>query len=305
LKTFRFTVLGSSSAVPTSKRFTTACVLNIHEQFFLFDCGEGAQIQARRAKVKFGKLNHIFISHLHGDHYFGLFGLLSSLSLLGRTSTLNIYGPKGLDELVMSQFSNINYQLGFNIKFHEIDNKSYSKILDTKTIEVYALPLKHKVPCSGFLVKEKPLQRNIIKEKIEEYNISIRDIRRIKDGEDLVFEDGTVISNDKLTIEPEKPRSFAFCSDTMYNEEIIPYIESVDLLYHEATFPDEMQKRAAETMHSTAREAGIIARKAKARKLILGHFSARYKTLELFEKEAKEEFKDVFLAEDLSEFDVD
>jgi len=289
--TFSVTVLGSSSALPTSSRYPTAHLLNAYERFFLIDCGEGTQIQLRKYKARFSKINHAFISHLHGDHYFGLFGFLSSLSLLGRTNDFHIYAHKELEKMLNFQFK--YYQFGFNIVFHPLPEKEVKIIYEDKQITITTFPLKHGIASNGFLFKEKLKEKNIRKELIDYYKLSIKDIVKIKQGDSFVDEDGNIISNERLTHSPFKQRSYAFCSDTAFEPSIVPIIKGADILYHESTFVDDMKQRAKETYHSTAKEAAEIAKMAGVKQLILGHFSARYKELDIFEKEASEVFKNV------------
>ncbi len=302
--TFSVTILGSSSALPTSKRFSTAQVLNVHERFFLIDCGEGVQIQLRKFRIKFGKINHIFISHLHGDHFFGLFGLLSSFHLLGRETDLNIYSHPELEE-ILKNLSWFFDELKFKIIFHPLNYETSEVIYSGKYVEVKSFPLKHRIPTCGFLFKEKPKQRNIRKEYVDRYNIPIKDIVKIKQGADFVTDKGITIPNKELTIPPPVPRSYAFCSDTAFDERIIPEIQNVDLLYHESTYLQDLKKQAAETFHSTASQAAAIAQKANAGKLIIGHFSSRYKEVQSFLDEAQLVFPNTFVAEDGETHDVE
>jgi len=287
--TFSVTVLGSSSALPTSSRFPTAHLLNANERFFLIDCGEATQIQLRKYKIHFSKINHIFISHLHGDHYYGLLGLISSFSLLGRSNDLHIFAHKELDEFINFHFK--NYELGFNLVFHPIQNNFAGLLFEDKQLMISTFPLKHRIASNGFLFKEKQKEKNLIKEMVQYHQLSIKDILKIKQGEDFIDNDGKVIPNKNLTHLSFLPRSYAFCSDTAFEPAIVKYIEGVDLLYHESTFAENMAKRAEETGHSTAQQAAMIAEMAKAKKLLLGHFSARYKDLSVFESEASEIFQ--------------
>jgi ribonuclease Z len=288
--TFSLTVLGSSSALPTENRFPTAHVLNVHERFFLIDCGEGAQIQLRRfGNIKYSKLNDIFISHLHGDHIFGLFGLISSLDLMGRTADLNIYAHNDLKEILDHHAKYFWENISYNIVFHPV-NPSVNKIVyEDAYMTVETVPLRHRIPTCGYLFREKTPQRNIYKDFITEYNIPIENIVRIKNGEDFVTDAGERIPNEQLTYLPYASRSYAFCSDTMYSEKIIEIIEGVDLLYHEATFLNDMQAMAQATSHSTTVEAGEIARRANVKRLLIGHFSSRYDSnmLAQFQKEVQ------------------
>ncbi len=295
---FELTILGSSSALPTSKRNLTAHVLNVYERFFLIDCGEGTQMQLRKNKVKFGRINHIFISHIHGDHFYGLFGLLSSFNLLDRDKDLHIYAHKELRKGIKYIIRNYEGQFTFKIHFHEINKEKKEKIFEDERVEVSSFPVKHKIPTSGFLFREKPRLPNIKKEYVKKYNISVKDIHKIKEGGSYKTQDGKILSHKTLTLPPYQPRTYAFCTDTAYNEEIIPIIKNVDLLYHEATFKDEHHDQAIDTLHSTARQAATIAQKAGVKNLIIGHYSARYKEIEDLIEEAKSVFENTLPAED-------
>jgi len=286
---FEITILGSSSALPTSKKFPSAHVVNIHERFFLIDCGEGTQIQLRKFKIKFSKINHIFITHLHGDHFFGIFGVISTFNLLGRKNDLHIFSPGNLEKKVYSVIN--KKEIGFNIFFHRLEHENLEIIYETKSIEISAFPLKHRIETYGYLLKEKPKERNIKKEAIEKYNLGIKDILNIKQGNDLIINDGKIVKNSELSIPPYKSRSYAYCSDTMYNEKIIPYIQNIDVLYHEATFAKDLQETAEITKHSTSEDAAKIALKANVKQLLIGHFSTRYKDTDIIFEETKAIFK--------------
>ncbi|MCK4663085.1 MAG: ribonuclease Z [Bacteroidales bacterium] len=305
MMSFSLTILGSSSALPTKDRFSTAQVLNILERFFLIDCGEGTQIQLRKFNIKFAKINNIFISHLHGDHYFGLNGLISTFNLLGRKNDLNIYAPIQLEQLIKCQSKILDNELEFNINFHKITPKRSEIIFEDDKLTVKTIPLKHRIPTCGFLFKEKPRQKNIRKDMVEFLKIPIKEIIKIKDGADYISNDGKLYTNDVLTIPPPKPRSYAYCSDTLYSEKIIPVIKDVDLLYHEATFAERHKSKAKESFHSTSVQAATIALKANVKKLIIGHFSPRYKDLSPLLNEAKSVFKNTELAEDGNTFKVE
>lgn len=293
---FELTILGSSSALPTSNRYPTAQVLNILGRFFLIDCGEGTQIQLRRQKISFSKIKHIFISHLHGDHYFGLIGLISTMNLLGIKGDLHIYSPSELKNLIQAQLDFIKGEMKVKLIFHPLNFKKPQKIYSDKKVEVISFPVKHSISTCGFLFKELQLPANIKKELIQEYNIPIAKIKDIKAGADFITETGKVIPNKKLTTLPPQPRSYAFCTDTAYHEPLIDIIKGVDLLYHEATFLEELRDLANKTLHSTAKDAATIARLSKVKKLIIGHFSARFHDASLFEKEAKEIFENTVAA---------
>ena len=292
------TILGYNSAIPTVKSAPTAQFLEMCERNFLIDCGEGTQVQLRRAKAKFSKINHIFISHLHGDHCFGLPGLVSSFQLLGRETPLHIYGPKGIKELMEVILKLTETNKGFDLIFHELESKKSELIFEDNRVEVHTIPLKHRVYCNGYLFKEKLKSRHLNMQEIKKYpEIEICDYQNIKNGKDFILKDGYILKNEILTLPPEASVSYAFCSDTQYSESIVPIIQGVDLLYHEATFLDEMKDLAKYTGHSTALEAAKIAQKAKVKKLILGHFSNRYSDYTEFEREARTIFENTFVPE--------
>jgi ribonuclease Z len=293
---FEVTILGSSSATPTATRHPSAQLLNIHDRFFLIDCGEGTQIQLRKFGFKIQRINHIFISHLHGDHYLGLPGLLGTIHLLGREKELHVYSPSGLKEIIDINHYYSQTSLIYKLIFHFIEDNFCGKIYEDDKIIVETIPMNHRISCFGFLFREKERLRNIIKEKIEEYQIPIQQITAIKRGEDYITPHGTRIPNSELTIPPPPPRAYAYCSDTLYNESCIEQIKNVNLLYHEATFASDMENRAIETYHSTAKQAGTIAKKANVKQLLIGHYSARYKELNVLLKEAREIFSNTLLA---------
>ena len=293
---FEITILGSSSALPTSDRYPTGQVLNVLGRFFLIDCGEGTQTQIRRNKIGFGKINHIFISHLHGDHYYGLIGLISTFNLLGRKNDLHIYSPSELKKLIQPQIDFIKGEMQFKILFHPLDFKKTKQIYIDKKVEVISFPLKHSIPTCGFLFREIRRQPNIKKELVQYYNIPIAEIKNIKAGGNFTTKNGEIITNETLTTPSPLPRSYAFCTDTAFCPNIIETIKNVDLLYHEATFTEEMKEFASKTLHSTAKEAAEIAKLANAKKLIIGHFSARYKKLAPFLDEAKQVFENTVIA---------
>lgn len=297
MNNFLFTVLGTSSAVPTAKRYTSAHVLKIHEHLFLFDCGEGTQIRLRQKHISLSRINHIFISHLHGDHYFGIFGLLSSFQLQNRKHPLHIYAHNPLKSIVECVL-NYNEHLPFELIFHELSTENITQIFENKHIIIFTFPLKHRIHSNGFVVQEKPLLRNVIKKAISEYNLSLKDIISLKKGEDLILPDGTIIPNEKLTKTPRNPKKFVYCGDTMYDESIIDIIKNADLVYHEATFTENFKDRALITGHSTAAQAASLAKKANIKKLVIGHFSIRYKQLDELLNEARAIFSETYLAEE-------
>ena len=286
----KLTILGSSSALPTSERYPTAHVLEVHERLFLIDCGEGTQMQIRKNRIRLGKINHIFISHLHGDHVFGLYGLLSTFSLMGRNTPVNLYAPIGYDTILRSHLNDFDIHLDYEIRFTPLSGKDPVKILDNKSITVQSFPLKHRVPSFGFLFREKPGERNMIKDRISEYKIPVARIPAIKKGENFVLENGTIIKNEEITTAPPAPLSYAYCSDTGYFSRLSEFVKGVDLLYHEATFDSSLEKLAAKTGHSTTLDAARTARDAGAKALIIGHFSSRYKNISFLVEEARSIF---------------
>ena len=270
VEAFNITVLGSGSSTPTISRNLSGQLLNIRGKYYLIDCGEGTQFQLIRYKLKYQKIDHIFISHLHGDHYFGLVGLLSSMHLLGRTKDLNVYGPPELEGIINSQIRDHNKGLNYKVLFNVLGFGGQEIILDNKHITIETIKLKHRILCNGFLIKEKKRPRTLIPKAIEKYNIPVYERANIKNGADFIMESGEKVENEKMTSSPVPPRSYAYCSDTAYYESIIEHIKGVDLLYHEATFMNDLKERAKETFHSTAEQAATIALKSGVKKLLLG-----------------------------------
>lgn len=295
---FEITILGCGSATPTLRRSPSAQYINVLERHFLVDCGEGTQIQLRRFKTKFQKINHIFISHLHGDHFFGLIGLISSMHLYGRTKPLHVFADQQLEEIIHLQLKASKSYLNFELLFHPLTFDQPTIIFEDNLVEISSFPLKHRIPCCGFLFKEKERQLRIRKDKIQEYSISMETIPKIKNGSDLVLDDGSVIPNVELTLPPDPPRSYAYCSDTSYSAQVIEAVRGVNLLYHEATFLQAMKDRAKATAHSTTVQAAEVALKAKVDRLIIGHYSARYTDTASFKAEAETIFTPVIIAED-------
>jgi ribonuclease Z len=299
------TALGCHSATPRENAHPTAQILQIKNHTILIDCGEGTQIQLRKHKIRFSKINHIFISHLHGDHFFGLIGLISTFSLLNRKKPLNIYAPKGLQEVIELQMKVSESQIGFPLIFHILKSKKSQLIFEDKSILVSTIPLKHRIYANGFLFKQKIDLRKLNINEVTKYSeIEICDYHNLKKGKDLICKDGTIIKNENLTIAPAKTRSYAYCSDTSYHPAIIQHIKEVDLLYHEATFLSDREELATITGHSTARQAALIAKGAKVKTLILGHFSSRYKDYSAFKKEAQHEFTNTLLCEEGKEIEI-
>ncbi|MBK6447377.1 MAG: ribonuclease Z [Bacteroidetes bacterium] len=302
---FEVGILGSSSATPIYQRHPTAQVINFHERFFLIDCGEGTLIQMNRYKIKFHRINHIFISHLHGDHYLGLLGLISTMHLQGRVSTLHIHGPQDLKEIIDIQLKYSETTLRYPVEFHSIDPKNPSVLYDDEDVTISSIILSHRIPCTGFLFTEKPRQRKLKKDKLAQFNIPVTFYNELKAGKDYIDEEGKTVPNSALTIDPRKPRRYAFCSDTIFDERLISIVKGVDLLYHEATFLSDKADRAKETFHSTAAQAATIAKEAGVRRLIIGHFSARYKNLYPLLEEAKSVFPETTLAIEGDRFSID
>ncbi|CAN5201154.1 ribonuclease Z [soil metagenome] len=294
--TFILKILGSNSAAPAHNRHQTSQLLNVQNQLFLIDCGEGTQNQLRRFKVRISKIHHIFISHLHGDHYLGLLGLILTMHLQGRVKDLHLYGPAALTEIIVIQLKHSRTILNYNIVFNSIDPDQNKVIFENNDLTVETIPLTHRIDCTGFLFKEKPKLRRINKKRLPP-DIPLKHILALKNGEDIFNNEGEILyRNRELTLPPKRSRSYAYCSDTIYDEGIVEQIKHVDLLYHESTFLDDQRERARETLHSTALQAGCIARKAKVNMLVLGHYSIRYKELEPLLQEAKEEFLNTILA---------
>ena len=295
---FEVTILGTSSALPTSQRYPSAHVLNVHERFFLIDCGEGTQMRLRQQRIRIGKINHIFISHTHGDHVFGLYGLLSTMNLTGRKNPLYIYAPESFGPMMMSHLDDFDIHLDFSITFIPLRGNNPFVIFENGFMIVTAFPLVHRVPTYGFIFREKEMPRNIIGECIREYNIPLASIPAIKKGEDFIEANGNVIPNNVITNDPPISRSYAYCSDTAYFSRLSKFVAGVDLLYHEATFASDKALLARETGHSTSVEAAMVAKEAGAGKLLLGHYSARYRDVDQLLAEAKEIFPDVMAGSD-------
>ena len=301
----KLTILGCYAATPRTLSNPTSQVLEIKNRVFLIDCAEGTQVQLRKSKIKFSKINHIFISHLHGDHFYGLIGLISTFMLLNRENDLNIYGPKGIKEIILLQLRASDSYSGYNLYFHELTSKESVTVFEDEKVIVKTIPLSHRIYTNGFLFQEKNIERKLNFETIENYNIDKVYFNKIKFGGDITIEDGTVIPNSELSFPPLPVKSYAYCSDTKYDEKIIPIIQNVDYLYHESTFLESEEALSEKTMHSTAKQAATIASKAQVKNLILGHYSTRYSSIELFKEEAQTIFPEVFLAEDGKEIILD
>ena len=292
------TILGCHSATPRVNAHPTAQYLEINSRHFLIDCGEGTQRQMRKHKVGFSKINHIFISHLHGDHFFGLIGLISTLGILNREKELHLFGPKGIKEVINLQLKYSKSYVKYDLIFHELNSKKSELIFEDEKVEVLTIPLHHRVYTNGFLFKEKENSRKLNMSEIRKFQeIEVCDYNNLKVGRDFTLTSGETIQNSLLTQDPKKPMSYAYCSDTSYKPDIVEIIKKSDLLYHESTFLSDKEDLATKTRHSTAKQAALIAKKADVKKLILGHYSSRYKDITLFKKEAEEVFSNVILAE--------
>ena len=276
MEKFELHILGCGSALPTTRHYPTSQVLNVRDKLFMIDCGEGAQLQLRKCRLKFTRLNHIFISHLHGDHCFGLFGLISTFNLLGRTAELHIHSPRGLQQLMQPMLDYFCREMSYRVLFHEFDTRQPALIYDDRSLTVTTIPLSHRMPCCGFLFAEKEGQRHILRDMTDFYGVPLCELPRLKAGMDYLTPEGQLIPNDRLTRPADPPRRYAYCSDTLPLDSAAAQVAGVDLLFHEATFASDAEARARETFHSTAAQAARIALQAGVGQLLLGHFSARY-----------------------------
>jgi len=291
------TILGCHSATPRINAYPTSQFLEINNRHFLIDCGEGTQRQMRKYKVGFSKIDHIFISHLHGDHFYGLVGLLSTYGILSREKDLHVYGPKGIEEVTLLQLKISKSHAKYKIVFHELTSTKSELIFEDEKVSVKTIPLNHRVYTNGYLFKEKEKPKKLHIDNIGNYEeIGKADYLNIKAGKDITLSTGEIIPNDELTLPPKKALSYAFCSDTMYKPDIVPIIKDVDLLYHEATFLSDREDLAKKTKHTTSKQAAQIAKATNTKKLIIGHYSGRYKDISLFQKEAQEIFENTELA---------
>lgn len=302
--TFEVTILGSSSAIPTAERYLTAQVLRALERYFLIDCGEGTQIRLRQMKFSFERIRNIFISHLHGDHFYGLPGFISTRNMMGIKSDLHIWSHSDLIQLLDPLLDHLKEDLGFHLVFHPLNFKKPDQIYSDEKLEVWSFPLSHRISCCGFLFREKPVLPNLIREQISYYQIPVSQLRAIKEGADYVDENGRVIPYSQLVFPPVKPRSYAFCTDTIPLDSVAEFVRDVDLLYHEATFLAKDEAVASQTFHTTAPQAARLALQANVDKLILGHFSTRYRKTDPFLEEAQEIFPNTALAIDGARFSI-
>ena len=299
---FSVTILGSSSAIPTLNRFPTSQVVSLNEKLYLIDCAEGTQIQLRKFGIKAGKINHIFISHLHGDHIYGLPGLISTMALGGKKGELHIYSHSELKSMMDLLMKFMNDFEDFKVIYHPLNFHRRTVIYEDSKIIIDSFPLKHRIPCCGFIFREKPHELHLRGNKTDDLNIPVKDRAAIKGGADYQTAEGKIIPNTELTFPSDPVRSFAFCTDTVCRKQIIAIIKNIDLLYHEATFSDELSDLALKTYHTTARQAAELARDASVKKLIIGHFSSRYKSEDTLVNEARKVFTDTFPANDGDRF---
>ncbi|AYA35804.1 ribonuclease Z [Hymenobacter oligotrophus] len=293
---FELTILGSASATPMLGRHHTAQVLTVGRELYLIDCGESTQERLIEQRIRFGRINRIFISHLHGDHFFGLFGLLGTLHLQGRHEPLHLYGPAGLDEIITTQLRCSGTPLGFDVEFTPVDTERHQLICEDAAVQVYTLPMRHRIPCCGYLFREQPRRRRLIRENLPA-GLSPDQLQALTRGQDVHDEAGHVlVRHADATVAPPPPRTYAYCADTVFQENLAELVRGADLLYHEATFLHEMLERAQQTGHSTARQAGQLAHLAEVKQLLIGHFSSRYRDLQPLLTEAKREFDNTQLA---------
>lgn len=295
---FEVTILGNNSAFPAQGRFPSAQIVNCNEELFLIDCGEGTQIRMTQFAIRRSRINHVFISHLHGDHVYGLPGLINSYHHFTRNAPLHIYGPVGIRQMIETVLRLSSSMIEFELVFHELQSNTKHRIFENKDVRVYAFPLIHRVPTYGYLFIEKHHELNISKEAITKYNLTVDQIKDVKEGKSVILNSGEIIENAMLIMPSAMPRSYAYCSDTIFNKDIVPWIENISMLYHESTFLHALEQKAIESQHSTALQAGMIAHMANAGQLLLGHFSSRYEDLSPFVNEAKEIFGAVQVTEE-------
>lgn len=299
MEKFDLHILGCGSALPTMRHYPTSQVLDVRDKLFMIDCGEGAQLQLRKSRLKFSRLNHIFISHLHGDHCFGLPGVVSTFNLLGRTADLHVYSPAGLEQLFAPMLAFFNRQMSYKLVFHEFSAKEPSLLYEDRSVQVSTIPLKHRMPCCGFLFEEKPGLSHIRRDMVDFYQVPVYELNRIKNGADYVTPEGRVVPNSVLTTPAAPPRRYAYCSDTVPLPSVLEQVRGADLLFHEATFSQEHAARARETFHTTAAQAADIALRAGVKRLLIGHFSARYDDEAQLLAEASAVFPETVLAKEM------
>lgn len=304
MEPFRVHILGCGSALPTLRHYASSQVVEVREKVFMLDCAEGTQMQLRRCRVRFTKLSHVFITHLHGDHCFGLIGMISTFGLLGRTATLHVHAAAELGPELDRQISFFTHDLGFSVEFHPVDTTRQLIVYEDHSVSVESIPLQHRMPCCGYLIREKGLLPHIRREMLDFYGIPVSQVNNIKNGADWMTSDGEVIPNDRLVKPAEAPRSYAYCSDTRYIPSLHEHLQGVSTLYHESTYGDDMLNNAEKYCHSTARQAAMVARDAGVGKLLLGHYSSRYEDENVLLSQAREIFEKTFLTNEMDVIDV-
>ncbi len=304
MEPFRVHILGCGSALPTLRHFASSQVVEVREKIFMLDCAEGTQMQLRRCHVRFTKLSHVFITHLHGDHCFGLIGMISTFGLLGRTATLHIHAPKELGPILDEQIRFFTHDLGYDVEFHAVDTTQRVAVYEDRSVVVESIPLQHRMPCCGYLITEKPSLPHIRRDMIDFYQIPTSQINNIKNGADWMTADGEVVPNARLVKPADEVRSYAYCSDTRYLPTLHEQLKGISTLYHESTYGEDMLKNAEKYCHSTARQAAMVARDAGVGKLLLGHYSSRYEDEQVLLSEAKEIFENTYLTNEMEAFDV-
>jgi ribonuclease Z len=304
MEKFQVYILGCGSALPTLHHYASSQIVLVREKMFMIDCGEGTQIQLRRSKIRFTKINHIFISHLHGDHCFGLLGLISTFGMLGRTAPLHIFAPSDFEHMFISMLDMFCGGLDYSVIFHPLNTQNNEVIYEDHSLTVTTIPLCHRVPCCGFLFKEKPTLPHIRRDMVDFYHIPSYAFNSIKDGKDWITDDGDVIKYERLTSPADPVRSYAYCSDTIYLPELYKMFTGVSTLYHESTYASDNEKRARQYFHSTSAQAAFVAKNAEAGKLLLGHYSARYDNERKLLDEARDIFPNTFLSDENMVFDV-
>lgn len=305
MEPFRIHILGCGSALPTTKHFSSMQVVECRGKLFMIDCGEGAQIQLRRSSLSFERIGHVFISHIHGDHCFGLIGLISTFGLLGRKATLHVHAPGELEAMLKTQLQLFfNYDIGYSVEFHAVDTQRQEVVYEDHSLTVETIPLDHRMPCAGYLFREKPSLPHIRRDMIDMYGIPVSQINNIKAGQGYTLPDGTFIPHEKLVTPPDAPRSYAYCSDTRYMPQLHLMLQGVDTLYHESTYANDKKDGAEKYFHSTAEQAATVARDAQVGKLLLGHYSARYTDETILLNEARNVFPNAFLTNEMDVIDV-
>ena len=304
MEPFRVHILGCGSALPTLRHNASSQIVEVREKVFMLDCAEGTQMQLRRSRVRFTKLSHVFITHLHGDHCFGLIGMISTFGLVGRTATLHVHAPKELGPILQGQIDFFTHDLGFDVKFHPVDTSKRTMVYEDRSVSVESIPLQHRMPTCGYLIREKALLPHIRREMIDFYKIPTSQINNIKAGADWTTPDGELIPHERLVKPADTPRSYAYCSDTRYIPTLHEQLKGVSTLYHESTYGEDKLQSAEKYCHSTARQAAMVARDAGVGKLLLGHYSSRYEDETVLLNEAKEVFENTFLTSEMDVFDV-